>query len=146
VSGPATRCARVRERAALAPDGELSELERRLLDAHLAHCEPCRLFARRVAAVAAELRAAAAARPAARAAPSRGRALGPRLRTAALAAVAATALGVGVRAPVPERPAPPTAVDATAEMHVLRELRREALVASASAAEERPTRFGVLPA
>jgi anti-sigma factor RsiW len=46
--------------AALAPDGELAVLERRLLDAHLAHCARCRAFAQQVAAVAAAVRGAAA--------------------------------------------------------------------------------------
>ena len=52
-------CERARTWAALAPDGELSELERKLLDAHLQRCAACGHFAVEVAAVAAELRAAA---------------------------------------------------------------------------------------
>ena len=38
-------CDRARGWAALAPDGELSELERKLLQAHLLRCEECRAFA-----------------------------------------------------------------------------------------------------
>ena len=57
-----SRCERTRTWAALAPDGELAVLERRLLDAHLANCLACRSFADDVAAIAAELRAAAAER------------------------------------------------------------------------------------
>ena len=51
-------CDRARAWAALAPDGELSELERKLLGSHLDRCDACADFAVRVAAVAAELRAA----------------------------------------------------------------------------------------
>ena len=64
VSARETRCERTRTWAALAPDGELAVLERRLLDAHLANCLACRSFADDVAAIAAELRAAAAERTA----------------------------------------------------------------------------------
>ncbi len=52
-------CERARSWAALVPDGELSELERKLLDSHVARCAECGRFALEVAAVAAELRAAA---------------------------------------------------------------------------------------
>ena len=55
-----SRCERAQVWAALAPDGELAVLERRLLDAHLAHCARCRAFAQQVAAVAAAVRGAAA--------------------------------------------------------------------------------------
>lgn len=51
-------CERARTWAALAPDGELSELERKLLDSHVRRCAACGQFAFEVAAVAAELRAA----------------------------------------------------------------------------------------
>ena len=81
-----TRCERTRFWAALAPDGELAVLERRLLDAHLARCIACRSFADDVAAFAAELRAAAAERTARRvvlpAAPLR-RTAGPTSKPAA---------------------------------------------------------------
>ena len=48
-------CERARTWAALAPDGELSELERKLLDAHVQRCAACAYFAVEVAAVASEL-------------------------------------------------------------------------------------------
>jgi len=96
-------CERARSWAALAPDGELSELERKLLDSHLQRCAACGHFAVRVAAVAAELRAAALQplpRPVSvpiwrrRPAYVRVRAVG------AAAAVALMALGVASRAPL----------------------------------------------
>ena len=49
-------CDRARSWAALAPDGELSELEHKLLDAHLARCRPCEEFAADVASIADALR------------------------------------------------------------------------------------------
>jgi anti-sigma factor RsiW len=100
---PASICERARTWAALAPDGELSELERKLLDAHLQRCSPCAHFALDVAAIAAELRAAAPQplpRPLSvpiwrrRPVYARVRAVG------AAAAVAAMALGIAARGPV----------------------------------------------
>jgi ferric-dicitrate binding protein FerR (iron transport regulator) len=97
-------CERARSWAALAPDNELSELERKLLDAHLARCAGCSRFAERVAAVADELRRAPLERPAypfsvpswrRRTTYARVRAIG------AAAAVAAMALGVASRSPLP---------------------------------------------
>ena len=96
-------CERARTWAALAPDGELSELERKLLDAHVQRCAACAYFAVEVAAVASELRAAALQplpRPLVvpiwrrRPVYTRVRAVG------AAAAVAVMALGVASRAPL----------------------------------------------
>ncbi|HUQ22820.1 MAG TPA: hypothetical protein VM049_07365 [Gaiellaceae bacterium] len=96
-------CDRARAWAALAPDGELSELERKLLSSHVGRCHACAEFALRVNAVAAELRAASLQplpRPVSlpvwrrRPAYARVRAVG------AAAAVAAMALGVAARAPL----------------------------------------------
>ncbi len=56
-------CERVRQWAALAPDSVLSELEQRMLDAHLQRCLPCRSFATAVAGITSELRSAALERP-----------------------------------------------------------------------------------
>jgi predicted anti-sigma-YlaC factor YlaD len=52
-------CDRVRHWAALAPDGVLSQIEQRLLEAHVERCESCRTFADGVAGIAAMLRTAA---------------------------------------------------------------------------------------
>jgi predicted anti-sigma-YlaC factor YlaD len=99
----AVLCERARSWAALAPDGELSELERKLLDSHLQRCGACGHFAVQVAAIAAELREAAlqplpqpVSVPVWRRRPvyARFRAVG------AAAAVALMALGVASRAPL----------------------------------------------
>jgi anti-sigma factor RsiW len=50
-------CARARFWASLRLDGELSELEGALLDAHLARCEACSAVAREFGALTADLRA-----------------------------------------------------------------------------------------
>jgi hypothetical protein len=50
------RCERARVTSALAPDAELTELERRLLDAHLARCAECTAFAAGVEAATALVR------------------------------------------------------------------------------------------
>jgi hypothetical protein len=57
-------CERARGWASLRADGELSELESALLDAHLGRCLPCRRFAGGAEDVAAALRAARLERPA----------------------------------------------------------------------------------
>lgn len=99
----AVLCERARAWAALAPDGELSELERKLLDSHVQRCAACGHFAVQVAAVAAELRAAALERlPRPVTVPIwRRRPVYARMRAAgAAAAVALMALGVATRAPL----------------------------------------------
>jgi predicted anti-sigma-YlaC factor YlaD len=51
------QCERARESASLRLDGELSEFEQALLDAHLRRCEGCRAFATELDAVTARIRA-----------------------------------------------------------------------------------------
>lgn len=152
-----SRCERTRAWAALAPDGELSQLERRLLEAHLAHCACCRVFADQVETIAEQLRSAAlegsARRFALPAAPVR-RAAYARVRgVGAVAAVAAMAFGIATQAPVvseDERPSAPrrsspAEVD-EAELQTLRQLRRQAFLSSL-ADPDRPSRtYGNQPA
>ena len=61
--GRRSSCDRVRHWAALAPDGVLSQIEQRLLEAHVERCESCRTFADGVAGIAAMLRSAALEEP-----------------------------------------------------------------------------------
>ncbi|MBA2642043.1 MAG: zf-HC2 domain-containing protein [Actinobacteria bacterium] len=51
-------CDRVRAQISLRLDGELSQLESRMLESHLARCAECSMYDTRVGAVTAELRAA----------------------------------------------------------------------------------------
>ena len=153
-------CERASNWAALAPDGELSELERRLLEAHVARCGPCSRFAAQVAAVAGALRAAA---PQLLSQPVsipawRRRSVHARLRAVgAAAAVAVMAVGVAARAPLPTgdsqtyqtfNPAP--VLDFTggdqAEHQALRDARREAIVAALEARNRPARHFGNQPA
>ena len=61
--GASVACDRFREQASLSLDGELSQLERRMLDAHLARCPSCSAFAVEVTAFTEDLRAAPLERP-----------------------------------------------------------------------------------
>ena len=150
-------CERARAWAALAPDGELSELERKLLGAHLARCGACASFSVEVAAVAAELRAAALEplpQPVSiptwrrRTAYARVRAVG------AAAAVAVMALGIASRAPLGTEERDtfqlPRVVDFSggdqAEAQKLREIRLAALAAEREARNRPARRFGNQPA
>lgn len=58
------RCDRARQWASLGLDGELSELERSLLDAHLARCPECARVVGEVRAVALRMRAEPLVQPA----------------------------------------------------------------------------------
>jgi len=99
-------CEHARIWAALAPDGELSELEQRSLRSHLRVCGSCAGFAREAEGVASLLRSEELVRPSSitvvTRTPRRRVALAARARPiAAAAAVAVIAQGVATRAPLP---------------------------------------------
>src|SRR3954469_19530377 len=126
-------CARARFWASLRIDGELSELEGALLDAHLARCDGCREVAQGFGAAAALLRATPPARvdPVAVHVSSSPRRL---LAAIAVAAVVLVGMVAGslVRGQVSHRAAPAprvVAVVATSETSdQLRRLRRATLL------------------
>jgi hypothetical protein len=127
----ADECDHARVWAALAPDGELSEFERRSLGSHLLTCEDCSRFATEVEATTLLLRSDELARPS-ELTPvprivRRRQALLARTRpVAAAAAVALMALGVASRAPlqVDDRDSGlRTTTPALAEQHELQSLR-----------------------
>jgi predicted anti-sigma-YlaC factor YlaD len=60
---PADECARAREWASLRLDGQLSDFEEVLLEAHLARCDDCRAFAASISDLTAALRAAPLEQP-----------------------------------------------------------------------------------
>jgi hypothetical protein len=131
-------CERARRWAALAPDGELSELEIRALRSHLNACAPCAGFASGVAEVAALLRSEELQQPSlATLVPHivrRRHVVAARVRpVAAAAAVALMALGVASRAPLEMNPRESAAGTTTAaaaleqsELESLRLWRRDA--------------------
>jgi predicted anti-sigma-YlaC factor YlaD len=125
-------CERARTWASLRADGELSELESGLLDAHLGRCVRCRTLARDFESAAGVLRAAALERPAQLALPFRPPYPWLRLVPAAVAAAALVAAGLAAAssAPGPKRaPARPVAMVAASESpDGLRQLRRRGLV------------------
>lgn len=146
-SAPHQRCERARSWAALAPDGEISELEKTLLHSHLARCGSCSSFAADVAEIAAALRAASfepPPRPIAVTTWRRRRVLA-RLRTVgAAAAVAVMALGIASHAPLANderKPAELSRVpDVSGDQAELLLLRKERLEAIAAAVAEVPAR------
>jgi len=144
---PKGACDRARAWAALAPDGELSEIEQKLLDAHLMRCQDCADFATSAAGVAEALRRE-------RLVPlsypvtlafRRSAAFG-RIRAAgAAAAVALMAIGIASRGPLPaeERQSSPLRVtnfSNNAELEVAQILRAEKR--SNGALRSRPERQG----
>ena len=132
-------CERARTWASLRADGELSELEAALLDAHLGRCPACTEFAHGFEDVAGALRATRLERPAplALSLPRR------RLRALHTAAAAVVVAGAGIAAffAVPagqQAPAKPVAMVAAVESpDGLRELRRPFLI------ERRNARRGI---
>lgn len=132
-------CERARQWASLRVDGELSELESALLDAHLGRCEACSAFTREAEGIAATLRSAALERPA----PivldlprrRRGRTPARVLQAAAAATLVLVAAGLGSALGVANRgPQSRAVVRHTAMVAMednanrLRQLRRPALV------------------
>jgi ferric-dicitrate binding protein FerR (iron transport regulator) len=126
-------CERARSWASLRADGELSELESALLDAHVGRCPSCRAFARATEEIADALRAARFERPAPFAlAPQQSRHTG--LRALQVAAAVAVVVGAGVVAALTGPSSGPTAAKPVAMVagadspDRLRELRRPALI------------------
>lgn len=95
-------CERSRAFVSLRLDGELAELERRMLDAHLARCAPCRTAVHELSAITSAVRATPLEPIGELATPRYRRPWTGRLRP--VAAVAATLL-VGIGAAGAVRPA-----------------------------------------
>jgi predicted anti-sigma-YlaC factor YlaD len=127
-------CERARAWSSLRADGELSELESALLDAHLGRCAGCRSFAVSTETVAAALRSAHLDEPAPpvliptrERAPRAIRAL--RITVAALVVAAVGLLGSASRPATGAKTAKPVVMVAGLESpDRLRELRRPSLV------------------
>jgi predicted anti-sigma-YlaC factor YlaD len=127
------RCERAKAWASLRTDGELSELESLLLEAHLKQCEPCREFAAVAERVASALRSAGVERPSrALATPLRRRRTGVRALQVAAAVVVVASAGVLAAFSGPSRSsaaAKPVAMVAGVDSaDLLRTLRRPGLI------------------
>jgi anti-sigma factor RsiW len=96
---PQTVCTRVREQVSLELDGELSQLEQRMLEAHLERCPRCAAYAADVRDFTERMRAAPRAlmqRPVV-IARRRGALTAVRLQIGVAAAFALAALGLGTQ-------------------------------------------------
>ena len=88
-------CDRTRAQVSLALDGELSQVERALLRAHVGRCTDCAAYARDLDGLTQELRAAPLQRPRGRVPTCRRRHGARRLQLGLVAAVVALAAGLG---------------------------------------------------
>lgn len=147
-------CERARTWAALAPDGELSQLELRLLEAHLGRCASCARVARDIEAISEAIRSAPLepppgqiSLPVLRRRSRLGRLPGAQMtaRLAAVAAVGLLAFTMGSWSSgriVETLPGKPLLLDAAAleeteaEPSELRAFRRSALLRKSLAAEQ----------
>ena len=127
-------CERARSWASLRLDGELSELESQLLDAHLGRCAECRTFARATDEITTTLRAARLQKAPAFALTLR-RSRHTALRALQVAAAVAVVVSAGVAAAVTGPSGGGTAAAKPVSMVAgvdspdgLRELRRPALI------------------
>lgn len=115
---------RARESVSGRLDGELSELDRAWLDAHLRDCAECSAYAREAEAFTAALRAAPLEQPEPIVLPRRTAQRGRRIvavaSTAAAAAAALAAVGIGAHHAILHRTPPvafPGAQDNIASLH-----------------------------
>ena len=129
------RCERAKSWASLRTDGELSELESLLLEAHLKQCEPCREFATVAERVAGALRCAGVERPS-RALPAPLRRRRPGVRSLQVAAAVVVVASAGVLAAFSgpsgsssaAKPKPVAMVAGVDSADLLRTLRRPGLI------------------
>jgi anti-sigma factor RsiW len=105
---PSTDCERMRGYVSASVDGELSEVEQAMIEAHLAWCPACRAFAAGSAETARVLRESPLEELTFQfALPGRRRAVARKLQVVGVAAAIAVAVGVGStlgQAPVPSAP------------------------------------------
>jgi predicted anti-sigma-YlaC factor YlaD len=119
-------CDRFREQISLSLDGELSQLERRMLDAHLARCPSCEAFADDLTTFTRELRSAPLERPRRVIVVQRPRRITTaRLQVGIAAAFAFAALGLGTQLSTQEHDARGTHSDVVTRYPTDAELVRE---------------------
>jgi predicted anti-sigma-YlaC factor YlaD len=103
-TGQSVACDRVRAQISLELDGELSQLERAMVAAHVVRCAACRGFRDRVSDVTRELRAAPLVQPPARVLVRRPRRVSSvaRFQAGVAAAMAFTIVGVASQIAAPQ--------------------------------------------
>ena len=104
-TGHSAACDRVRAQISLELDGELSQLERAMVAAHVVRCGGCRAFRSGVTAVTRELRAAPLEQPPASVLVRRPRRISSiaRFQAGVAAAMAFTIVGVASQVAAPQR-------------------------------------------
>jgi hypothetical protein len=104
-TGHSAACDRVRSQISLELDGELSQLERAMVAAHVVRCGGCRAFRSGVTSVTRELRAAPLEQPPACVPVRRPRRLASvaRFQAGVAAAMAFTIVGVASQVAAPQR-------------------------------------------
>ena len=104
-TGHSAACDRVRAQVSLELDGELSQLERAMVAAHVVRCGGCRAFRSGATAVTRELRAAALEQPPPSVLVRRPRRISTvaRFQAGVAAAMAFTIVGVASQVAAPQR-------------------------------------------
>lgn len=108
-TGHSAACDRVRSQVSLEVDGELSQLERAMVTAHVVRCSGCRAFRSGVTGVTRELRAAPLEQPPASVLVRRPRRISQlaRFQAGVAAAMAFTIVGVATQVAAPQRATAP---------------------------------------
>ena len=106
-TGHSVACERVRAQVSLEVDGELSQLERAMLAAHVLRCDDCHAYRERVHSFTRELRTAPLAQPTAHLLVRRPRRVAAvsRFQAGVAAAMAFAVVGVASHLAVPQRTA-----------------------------------------
>ena len=104
-TGHSAACDRVRAQISLDVDGELSQLERAMVAAHVVRCSGCRAFRSGVTGITRELRAAPLEQPPASVIVRRPRRISQiaRFQAGVAAAMAFTIVGIASQVAAPER-------------------------------------------
>ena len=144
--GASVACDRFREQVSLSLDGELSQLESRMLDAHLARCPSCSTFAVDVTAFTEDLRTSPLERPRRPIVVQRPRRIATaRLQVGIAAAFALAALGLGTQLSTTHGPRPQVSqADAVTRFPSQADLAKELEIIANVGDPPRSPRAGVL--
>ena len=144
---PSVVCERVRAQVSLELDGELSQLERRMMESHLARCPECHAYERDAAALTRLLREAPLERPLYPPVVRRPRRVSvARMQVGVAAALAVAVLGVTLQmtGPEPQRSSVLLSLDEPLKFETTTQLAREVkqIIAYQRAYDRRDTTQG----